>query len=120
MTELRENCTWRRCSVSRVRFRLKLYEPVVKCLGEASDVGQRLKFLALRLSLDSNIFAPARKAVLSQSFSLIRHSSLSVYMYRSIRYVWLSRENAVLLSRVLSTATNRESTFEVKSEIRNV
>jgi len=64
----------------RTRFRLKLYESAVKCLG---DVDQ-LKFLALRPSLDLNIFTLAWKTVLSQSFSLIRHSSLSVYMYRFI------------------------------------
>lgn len=49
-----------------------------------SATSPRLKFLALRPPLDSNIFASARKVVLSRSFSLIRHSSLSVYMYRTL------------------------------------
>jgi len=79
MTELRENCTWRRCST---RSRLKLYELAVKCLG---DVGQ-LKFLAFQTFARLEYFCPSRERrfYLSRSRLFIRHSSLSVYMYRSI------------------------------------
>lgn len=78
MTELRENCTWRRCGVSRARFRLKLYEPAVKMSRRcrASWNSWYLRPLSARLKY----FYPDAKGVLSQSFSLIRHSSRSVYV----------------------------------------
>lgn len=98
-------------AMSRARFRLKLYEPAVKCLG---DAGQ-LKFPALRPPLDSDIFAFARKVVLARSFSLIRHSSLSVYMYRSAAWA-LPRKRGITLASAISRDKSR---VDVRGEIRN-
>lgn len=94
------NTLWTRREMSRRRRPAEI---------PSASTCARLKYFCLCAKGD---FIPS-------SFSLIRHLSLSVYMYRSYP-VWLSRGNAVLLSRALSTATNRESTSEVKSEIRKV
>lgn len=64
--------------MSRARFRLKLYEPAVKCLG---DVGPVEILGTFDLSARLKYFYPDTKGVLSRSLSLIRHSSRFVYIY---------------------------------------
>jgi len=113
MTELRENCIWRRCSVSRTRSRLKLYELAVKCLG---DVGQ-LKFLAFQPSLHSNIFAPRAKdgfisVVLAYSFA----THLCPFICIVLSRLTLPRKRGI----TLASAINRDkSRVDIRGEIRN-
>lgn len=124
MTELRENCTWRRCSASRARFRLKLYEPAVKCLGDV-EPAEILGCFDLRSTL--KYFYPDTEGVLSRSFSLIRHSSRFVYMYMyhsRIPRLFLSSplENShrITLASAMSAAINRGRHLRWNQEICNV
>lgn len=123
MTELRENCTWRRCSVSRARFRLKLYEPAVKCLGDVGPV----EILCASTSARLKYFYPDAKGVLSRLFSLIRHSSRSVYIYASIlRHLTCSSlfprklSPYYFLASAVSAAINRGRHLRWNQEICNV
>lgn len=114
MTELRENCTWRRCSVSRARFRLKLYEPAVKCLG---DVGPAEILLdASTFSLDSNIFISTRKAFYpGRSRLFVTHLGSFICIYITPRHLACF---SLFLSKILTVLLCRDksrSTSEVKS-----
>lgn len=113
MTELRENCTWRRCSVSRARFRLKLYEPAVKCLGDVEPVEILGTF---DLSARLKYFYPDTKGVLSRSFSLIRHSSRSVYVSPRLSLSFFpSNSHYITLPGAISAAINRDRHLRWKS-----
>lgn len=120
MTELRENCTWRRCSVSRARFRLKLYEPSVKCLG---DVGPA-EILGASSFARLKYFYPDAKDILYFIKVVLAYSSLiSVRLYIRITLRQLAC-SSLFPRKNLSPCYSREcyisrdksrSTSEVKS-----